>query len=172
MKNDNKLLIIGLIVAVIIVGLLISANEESVITVEKPENNVTENKIQKVDNKVQSKTENKGESNVKNTVNNNNIVENTIKVQNTVQEENIVQKEKTENTISNVTTNSQAPKEDNNQKAINMVKQDWGEDASVTFKIDEKKENEKYVVSVVDKNTTEVLVWYDVDVKNNTIQVR
>lgn len=160
MKKDNKMLIIVLIVIVIIIGLWVITNEEDVTTVDKPHNNVTENKVQKAENKVTNKAENKVENKVENRVANNDVVENTIK------------NELVENTISNVTATTQSEKEDNDKKAINMVKQDWGEDASVTFKIDEKKENGKYVVSVVDKSTTAVLVWYDVDVKNNTIQVR
>lgn len=166
MKN-NKILILVLILALIIVGLLIRDNDE----LGKPENNVTQNKVQQVENKVTNKIENKVENTEKNEVNNKveNVVENTV-ANNVV--ENKVQNEVIENTTTEETTTSQPPKQDNDQKAINMVKQDWGEDSSVTFKIDEKKENGKYVVSVVDKNTTAVLVWYDVDVENNTIQVR
>lgn len=163
MKN-SKMLAIGLLVVLIIIGLLILSNEEKIITVDKPKENVTENKVQKVENKtenvVTNKVENKVENKVDSTIGNNDNVQN------------IVQNQIVENKVNNTTTDPQTPKEDNDQKAINMVKQDWGADASVTFKIDEKKENGKYVVSVVDKNTTAVLVWYDVDVKNNTIQVR
>lgn len=162
--KSNKILIILLIMALIIIGCLISENKE----LGKLDNNVIENKVQKVENKVSKPTNNKVENTTKdkdenlvnNTVNDNNVVENT------------VPNEVVQNTVTEETTSSQSPKEDNDQKAINMVKQDWGEDSSVTFKIDEKKENGKYVVSVVDKKTTAVLVWYDVDVKNNTIQVR
>ena len=159
-----KRLVIGLVVILVVIGLCVLSNEEKIITVNKSNENVTENKVNKVQNKTENVVTNKVENKIENKIENTGVNNNTV--------QNIVQNEMVENKVNNTTTNPQTPKENNDQKAINMVKQDWGEDASVTFKIDEKKENGKYVVSVVDKNTTAVLVWYDVDVKNNTIQVR
>ena len=51
-----------------------------------------------------------------------------------------------------------------------MAKEEWGEDDSVTFKIDEQNEKGQFVIQVVDKNTTNVVLEYFVDVNKNTIR--
>lgn len=54
------------------------------------------------------------------------------------------------------------------QKALDLVEKDWGKDDSVYFYVDDEKGNGKYVVSVRNKATTNVVVWYNVDVNKNT----
>ena len=49
-------------------------------------------------------------------------------------------------------------------KVIDLVKKEWGQDSSVTFNI-EKKNGTKYRVAVRD-NSTSVLAWYEVDTQN------
>jgi len=49
-------------------------------------------------------------------------------------------------------------------KVIDLVKKEWGQDSSVTFNI-EKKNGTKYRVAVRDNSTT-VLAWYEVDTQN------
>ena len=51
--------------------------------------------------------------------------------------------------------------ENKDDKAIQLVKKEWGEDKTVTFNI-EKKNGTKYRVAVRDNSTT-VLAWYEVD---------
>ena len=99
-----------------------------------------------------------------NTIYFNNIVENNAidtNTQNTVKNE----ISKTENTTGPDT-------QDARKKAMDLVKADWGEDSSVYFYVDEVNEDGKYVVSVRDKATTSVVVWYDVDVKKNTAKMQ
>ena len=51
--------------------------------------------------------------------------------------------------------------ENKDEKAIQLVKNEWGKDNTVTFSI-EKKNGSKYRVAVRD-NSTSVLAWYEVD---------
>ena len=52
------------------------------------------------------------------------------------------------------------------EKAIELAKKEWGEDDTVTFSVDEKKDS-KYYVAV--KQDATVIQWYEVDTNNWTI---
>ena len=54
------------------------------------------------------------------------------------------------------------------EKAIELVKNDYGTDQGVSFNI-ENKEGTIYHISVRDINTTGALAWYDVDISTNTV---
>ena len=54
------------------------------------------------------------------------------------------------------------------EKVIELVKNDYGTDQGVDFNI-ENKEGTIYHVSVRDINTTAVLAWYDVDIVTNAV---
>ena len=59
-----------------------------------------------------------------------------------------------------------SPKEttqSNDEKAIDLVKKEWGNDDTVTFSI-EKKDGAKYRIAVRNSSTT-VLQWYEVDIE-------
>ncbi len=75
--------------------------------------------------------------------------------------EEYVGKEETNNNNDN---DEQISKED---KAIQLVKEEWGEDDTVTFNIEQKKEDIYYVAV---KSETSVLAWYEVD--TNTWEVK
>lgn len=114
-------------------------------------------------------------------IENENLVNNTVKNQitsnNTVKEENNVDANNiNENTTSNVIgkeeTNSEK-EEDSSQnkeeKAINLVKKEWGsDDDSVYFNIANKNGN-KYTISVNSSETTEAIAWYDVDLDTEKV---
>ena len=51
----------------------------------------------------------------------------------------------------------------NDEKAIDLVKKEWGNDDTVTFSI-EKKDGAKYRIAVRNSSTT-VLQWYEVDIE-------
>ena len=59
-------------------------------------------------------------------------------------------------------TPKQEVTENLDEKAIQLVKKEWGEDDSVTFSI-EKKKGDKYYVAV--KSDSAQTVWYEVDIK-------
>lgn len=114
----------------------------------------------KILNKPETPTNNKNVVSSNNQIAYNEISYNTI--ENTIISANII-----ENQIQ-ITTNIGPDTANAKEKAIKLVKDDWGEDTSVYFYVDEVNENGKYIVSVRDNATTSVVVWYEVDVKNNT----
>lgn len=59
---------------------------------------------------------------------------------------------------------TEEPEMTTDDKVIDLVKKEWGQDDSVTFSI-EKKNGTKYRVAVRDSSTT-VLQWYEVDTQN------
>ena len=54
------------------------------------------------------------------------------------------------------------PENTTDEKVVDLVKKEWGNDTSVTFTI-EKKNGSKYRVAVRDSSTT-VLAWYEVNI--------
>ena len=104
-----------------------------------------------------AKTTNKG---------NNTIIENLVNEKELDEQkkntENNEEKDKEENK-----TNAESPKE----KAIRIVKENWGEDDTVYF-FCENEENGKYPVAVRDKNTTKALYWYYVDIETGTFEIK
>lgn len=51
------------------------------------------------------------------------------------------------------------------EKAIYIVKKDWGKDDTVRFDYDGTTNNGDYVIAVHEKSTTKALAWYTVNVK-------
>ena len=81
---------------------------------------------------------------------------------NEVEEEKIDTTDKEQEYVGKEESNSQEETTENkDNKAIQLVKKEWGEDKTVTFSI-EKKNGTKYRVAVRDNSTT-VLAWYEVD---------
>lgn len=158
MEKSTKIIIAVLVIALIILGIVISVNKNKAVQTDNKNTINQSNEVKDAVNWIKNEV-NDVQNNIENTISENNV-------------ENIIDNAQ-DNSNNSIKENETSNKEeDNNQKAIDMVKSDWGEDDSVNFKIDEQSEDGKYVISVVDKNTTKVLVWYDVDIKNNTIQER
>ena len=53
--------------------------------------------------------------------------------------------------------------QNNDEKAIDLAKKEWGEDDTVTFNVEEKN-GTKYYVAV--KQDATVIAWYEVDTEN------
>ena len=68
----------------------------------------------------------------------------------------------------NVTKKSQKEKQD---EAINLVRNNWGEDDTVYYTIDNNS-GDTYDISVRSKSTTETLAEYEVDIINKTVQIK
>ena len=98
----------------------------------------------------------------------NGIVNNieTNNIENTEQENNVVNEEvnNTENTNSQTSDNAN---NSNEEKAIELVKKEWGEDSSVYFDLAGVTSDGKYRVSV--NKDTKVLAWYIVDIETETV---
>lgn len=133
--------------------------------------------LHKTNNQTSNQTSNKTDENV---IENNIRMENAITNVITESTENLIENSITSNETSiikneviddvNGTTNYSS--ETSKQKAIDLVKKDWGKDDSVYFYLDEEMGNGKYVVSVRNKTTTSVVVWYNVDLKNNKVEIQ
>lgn len=102
-----------------------------------------------------------------NTYNENTINENQIEENNTVDE----------NTTSNVIGREEKESEEeskkssgnNDQKAIELVKKEWGDDESSVYFNIENKNGTKYKITVRSSETTEAIAWYDVDVETEKV---
>lgn len=84
--------------------------------------------------------------------------ENIIEDKNDINEEYIGEEEQ-ETEKEDVTNQTQS----NDEKAIELAKKEWGEDNTVTFSIEDKKET-KYYIAV--KQDAIVINWYEVDIEN------
>ncbi len=141
--NKKILYVIGLVV-VIILGILfarlLGGNE-----VAKPaSSNEVKNGNKLTNSQVKNETNNNTKNEVKNEVSNN------------------------ENT--NATTNEpkeETPKTDL-EKAIDIVKKDWGADNTVYYAQDGQIESGEYVICVRDNETTSAKAWYTVNVQTGT----
>ena len=97
----------------------------------------------------------------------NTIIENTItnEMENNITSENVI-----ENTIPTETF-EETPKTAE-EKAISIVKKDWGEDKNVDIAIDGIDSNGNYIVAVRDSSTTEAKAFYIVNTSNGTFTKR
>ena len=83
-----------------------------------------------------------------------------------VESENIIQEEETEEYVGEEeqeTQKEETTTQNKDEKAIDLVKKEWGEDDTVTFNIEEKN-GSKYYVAV--KKDATVISWYEVDTEN------
>lgn len=88
----------------------------------------------------------------------NNEIVNTENPENTISEE----------TIENIIAEQQGEQIDYEEKAIEIAKEDWGEDDTVYFSSDGKNSDGKYVIYVRSRNTTNAIYKYIVDAKKGT----
>ena len=117
-----------------------------------------------------------------NNTNINNTVENNIIENNTVTENNIVEdntaKNEANNEIKNETkvteenknkvssnNDSEIESDSDEEKALAIVKKDWGSTDGVYFKVQAIDANGNYVISVNNADTTQVMEWYTVNPK-------
>lgn len=75
--------------------------------------------------------------------------------------------EGTENKEQEKPSTSDNANNSNEEKAIELVKKEWGEDSSVYFDLAGVTSDGKYRVSV--NKDTKVLAWYIVDIENETV---
>ena len=76
----------------------------------------------------------------------------------------------------NTTTSNNTSEETNitnpEEKAISIVKKDWGNDPDVYFSVDGVESNGIYLVGVRDKETTYVKYWYSVNLSTETFTIK
>ena len=87
--------------------------------------------------------------------------------ENVITEENNTETTNNEKEPEQQTSSSDNAKNSNEEKAIELVKKEWGEDSSVYFDLAGVTSDGKYRVSV--NKDTKVLAWYIVDVESETV---
>ena len=156
LMNKKSIIITILVIIAVALAIFLTAklsnvqkNEDNIISMEKiDEDNLFENENNLI-------TNNYIEENINNIIveeeNNNDVVVNT--------------------NSNTVVSNEMTDTEDYKEKALRLVQEDWGEDDSVYFDIAEIQENGIYKICVRKKNTTNEVMWYEVDVVNNTVKM-
>lgn len=120
-----------------------------------------------------------------NEINENIILENDINTENIVEEDetkqdNIVEEnEETQVVETTPSSNPQAIYEsdtdvgstDKKQEAIDLVKETWGEDDTVTFRCDSVTNDGEYIIAVISTQTASVKNYFIVNLENKTVTV-
>lgn len=115
-----------------------------------------------------------------------NQVENVVNEENNT-EENMIQENSTENETTNIaentnisnntnpTNSTSAPAKpavtDQKQKAIELVKKEWGKDDTVDYVFDYINENGEYVVAVKDRATATVKYYFRVNLESGAVEL-
>lgn len=163
---NKKLVVIVTIIAIIIVCGIIYINLKrefqdqytfSEQTVENEEKNNTDNNIEKNTQMEENLTE---ENQIDENKEEENKVEN--KINNEIEEE---------NKVSNSTSDAKEESLTSKEKAIALVKKEWGEnDNTVYYYVEEQISDDEFIISVRDQNTTEDLSSYKVDVSSESLE--
>ena len=110
---------------------------------------------------------------VENEVSENLVEENVVENENSNSTENATS---SKNQVINQTINeSSKPTQpgvtDQKQKAIELVKKEWGEDDTVNYVFDYVNENGEYVIAVKDRNTATVKYYFRVNLETKTVEL-
>lgn len=167
--NKKVLMYIIAVVLIVIVAVLIGFaiskegnNNQAIPT----DSNTLEEKNDVVNN---TSINNVVENNVINEVNN--VISNEVtgEVENEISTE-VENEEQDNNNSEEIDKDSLAKIEDEEERAIEIVKRDWGEDSKVYFYLDGKIKDGKCTVCVKSVETTNTLYEYKVDVNNMTFE--
>lgn len=159
-KNKNKLKVWLPIVCIIVLAIITYViynikNNES-----EQQQNIDENS-QNIETEV--KEENIAEENI--------IIENDEPNEITNTEENTSSKNTTSSTNTQSSTPAQPGITDKKQKAIELVKKEWGEDDTVSYVFDYVNENGEYVIAVKDKSSATVRNYFRVNLETETVEL-
>ena len=158
--NKKKITIISLIlVDIIIIGIAVALTI-NLIKINKKE---TENQ-NRIENKIENtKNNNVIENKVANEINNNTVENKTENTTHTHEEEPIADPEQE---IDKTTIQKQ---ETNQEKAISIAKEDWGEDTGVVFIVDNVDSDGIYKVDVIDDRNRHVIETYKININTGEI---
>ncbi len=152
--NNNKVKICIAIIAIILVCVICAIVFKKDKTTDETNSNTVEN-ITNTENKVE------------NTILENTIVENSVK-------EPVVENEQLETkdfSNSVYESNTDAGTTNKKEEAINLVKNQWGPDDTVTFTCDSITPEGIYIIAVTSKERAVVLNYFRVDLNNKTVIV-
>lgn len=169
MRNKGKMIIILVLMIILIVVTVILTNKLiSIMTSKEPDDIMV-----KIDNTIENHLNNTAQENNTANVIEENTINNTIN-NNIVNENNNTLNQ---NVVNNIIKEQEVDKEtiekevNSKEKAIDIAKNDWGEDSSVYFSY-EGIDNGKYIVYVRDNETTRVLRIYTIDVNSGAFTVQ
>lgn len=161
MDKEYKLIIgVVIVIFIIIAIIMLATNIINRNNKAKNENVIQENEI------VQNNIEQENQINeIENSIEEENIAENTT-IENEITQ-NVVQD--TYEPIIGIEEQLNSSQENSDDEiAIQLVKDDWKETENVSFNI-ANRENNIYMISVNNKETTEVLQWYRVDIETKQV---
>ena len=171
-----KGILIFLIICIIVFSLALITYAYLSKDIKNASNNVTASK-----NTITNGEENVIKNNIteNNTTRNNtdeNTSSNTINVDNANGQDNTnsnTKKQENKETFSSEeeVKETEKSKENKQNTAINLTKEEWGEDDTVYYTID-REQNNVYDISVRSKSTTQTLAEYEVDIENKTVQIK
>lgn len=163
---NKKIVILCSIIALIVVGLMVGIQVKNFKEIEAvPETKEAEKQnILSTENLVQNEIqeENQVEENTTTVENKNVVSQNTTQNQVQGEEETKPEEESHQGNQRN---------EEKKERALELVKQEWGEDDTVYYTIDNQS-NSIYHISVRSKTTTETLAEYEVDVSDETVVIQ
>lgn len=154
-KNAKILIAVILVILVIVICCFtIGGNDKEKNTID---NSVVENNVVNESLEENTVSENEVDSNsIKNEVIEQPIIENVIEVE----PQGVVYE-----------SNSDMGTTDKKQEAINLVKQTWGEDDTVTFRCDSVNSNGEYIIAVVSKQSASVKNYFKVNLNTKTVEI-
>lgn len=163
--NKKIVYIIICIILILVILFLMKNNGGNNISNEVlTENIIEENVLNEEENIIDENT-----TIVENVINNVAIEENnTVQtIQNAIVQDNLISSPEKNAYESEKDLGSTSKK----QEAINMVKEYWGEDNTVTFSCDSVTSNGEYIIAVVSKNTASVSGYFRVNLEKKTVEV-
>lgn len=156
-KKIKIIIAILLVITVCIIGFCTFKNLSRPIDVYVEANNVTENTLDS------------------------NIVEENVTNENEIQSQNSIDEEIAEPEVENPTeivpsssvyeSNTDVGTTNKKQEAIELVKQKWGEDSTVTFRCDSVTTDGEYIIAVVSLETASVRNYFKVNLESKTVTV-
>lgn len=166
-KMNKNLKTIFLIVLVIIIITVVAIFGYNILNKNEEVNN-TQSSINETNQSTKIEI-NETEKNIVNETQNN-VIENEVENKQT---ENNIENNITQNVVTNETTEvMQNNGASNEEKAINIVKSDWGTTENVYFVTMGIDASGKYIVTVNDSSTTATLAWYLVDVVTGKFDIQ
>lgn len=172
MKNKGKMIIILVLMIILIIVTVILTNKLiSLMTSKEPDDIMV-----RIDNTIENHLNNTVQGNnianaIDENVINNTVENNTVNENNSTVNQNVVNNNTSTGKEQEVDKETIEKEENSQEKAINIAKNDWGEDSNVYFSY-EGIDNGKYIVYVRNNTTTRVLRIYTIDVSSGTFTVQ
>lgn len=161
-KSGMKLSVWALIICVIVISV-------SFYLINDMQDKIDNGEVQNVVNNSGNTVEN-DVSEPENVLNENQVPENVVENEISNEIEN-----KIENTIKNTVIQNSGPAKpavtDKKQKAIELVKKEWGEDASVNYVFEYINEKGEYVIAVKDRASATVKYYFRVDLETESVEL-